>query len=143
MNCICFVAGSAKLETWDALRASEVFLRPSSYEICGIRVADALSAGTPVLMSTGVAIWKDIVNDEAGYADDLTPEGMARLLRRWIDLSREEREAFRQRAKQCFDGRYTLDGAAHTLTSAIYLLVGVHRDGRWDFKPLKPGAELA
>lgn len=89
-------------EKWGALRASEIFLRLSSYEICGNRIIDALSAGTPVLTSTGVAIWKDIVNDGAGLSDEGTQEGCARMLKRWIGLPAEDKAAMRIRARRCF-----------------------------------------
>jgi glycosyltransferase involved in cell wall biosynthesis len=126
----------------DVLSVSEVFLRPSSYEICGHKIADALSAGVPAIMSTGVAVWRDVVNDGAGIAEDETPEGFGRALRRWIGMSEEERASFRAKASICFEMHFTQVAAAHTLTSAIYLLVGVHRDSRWDLKPLKPASEL-
>jgi glycosyltransferase involved in cell wall biosynthesis len=129
-------------EKWGLLRASDVFLRLSPYEIWGNRVADSLSAGTPVLVSRGVAAWKDIVNDGAGLADDATKEGCARMLESWIALSVDEQSAIRIKSRACFEDRFTLVGAAHTLTSAIYLFVGVHRDGRWDLRPLKPASEL-
>jgi glycosyltransferase involved in cell wall biosynthesis len=141
-DCICWMENPNEFEKWGLLRASDVFLRLSSYEICGNRVAESLSAGTPVLVSTGVAVWKDIVNDGAGFADDATIEGCARMLERWIGLSVDEQSAIRFKARACFEDRYTLAGAAHTLTSAIYLFVGVHRDGRWDLRPLKPASEL-
>jgi glycosyltransferase involved in cell wall biosynthesis len=142
-NSVSFVRYTADKSADDVLCASEAFLRPSSYEICGHRVADALSAGVPAIMSTGVAMWRDVVNDGAGIADDETPEGFARSLKRWIGLNGEERAAFRAKASICFETHFTQVAAAHTLTSAIYLLVGVHRDGRWDLKPLKPASELS
>jgi glycosyltransferase involved in cell wall biosynthesis len=129
-------------ERWGALRASDVFLRVPEYEICGSHIAESLSAGTPVLLSTGVAAWKDVVNDGAGFADEGTREGCGRLLERWIGLSPDDQSAIRFKSRSCFEDRHTLVGAAHTLTSAIYLFVGVHRDGRWDLKPLKPASEL-
>jgi hypothetical protein len=94
-------------------------------------------------MSTGVAIWRDVVNDGAGIAEDETSEGFCKALRRWIGLDDEERAAFGARASVCFETHFTQVAAAHTLTSAIYLLVGVHRDSRWDLKPLKPASELS
>ena len=127
---------------WGLLSASEVLLRPSDFEASGRVVAEALSADTPALMSFGVMIWKDVVNEGAGMADEETPEGFARLLHRWLTLSEDERSSMRRTARHCFENRFTLDGAANTLTAAIYLLVGVHRDGRWDLKPLKPASEL-
>ena len=141
-NCVYWTGVLTETERWGVLRASEAFLRPSPYEISSNSVADALSAGTPVLVSTGVAIWKDIVNDGAGLADEGTAQGCARLLKKWIGLSHSDQASMRLRARRCFEDRYTLVGAAHSLTSAIYLLVGVHRDGRWDLKPLKPASEL-
>ena len=129
-------------EKWGLLRASDVFLRLGPYEICSDRVAQSLSAGTPVLVSTGVAAWKDIVNDGAGLAEDATREGCVRMLESWIALSVDEQSAVRIKSRECFEDRYTIVGAAHTLTSAIYLFVGVHRDGRWDLRPLKPASEL-
>jgi glycosyltransferase involved in cell wall biosynthesis len=141
-DCIYWIENPDENEKWGLLRASDAFLRLPSYEICGARVAESLSAGTPVLMSTGVAVWKDIVNDGAGFAGEATPEGCGRMLERWIGLSLDERSAIRIKARACFEDRYTVVGAAHTLTSAIYLFVGVHRDGRWDLRPLKPASEL-
>jgi glycosyltransferase involved in cell wall biosynthesis len=141
-HCVYWTGALTESERWGVLRASEVFLRPSSYEISSNSVADALSAGTPVLVSTGVAIWKDLVNVGAGLADEGTSQGCARLLKKWVGLTHDEQAAMRLRARRCYEDRYTLVGAAHSLTSAIYLLVGVHRDGRRDLKPLKPASEL-
>jgi glycosyltransferase involved in cell wall biosynthesis len=141
-DCIYWAEKLNEHDRWGLLRASDVFVRLSPYEICAKRVAESLSAGTPVLMSPGVAVWKDIVNDGAGFADDATREGCGRMLERWIALSVDEQSAIRIRARACYEDRYTLVGAANTLTSAIYLFVGVHRDGRWDLRPLKPASEL-
>jgi len=129
-------------EIWDALRSSEATLRPSSFEICGRRVAESLSYGKPVLMSTGSVVWKDVVNSGAGFAGESDAEGIARTLERWLALPDSEKLATRDLARRCFEERYSPEGAAHTLISAIYLLVGVHRDGRWDQKPLKPASGL-
>jgi glycosyltransferase involved in cell wall biosynthesis len=130
-------------EKWGLLAASEAFLRPTAHEICSTRVFDALSAGTPVLVSDGVATWKDIVNDGAGLAGSNTPGGFERMLASWISLPADERAAMRARARRCFEANYTLVGAAHALTSAVYFLIGIHRDSRWDLRPLKPASELA
>jgi len=142
-GCVHWAGVLTEPERWGALCASEVFLRPSAFEVCCSRVMDALSAGVPVLLSTGVSIWKDIVNDRAGFADSETADGCARLFGRWIGLSPEDQAAMRARTRRCFAERYTQVGAAHALSSAIYLMVGVHRDKRWDLKPLKPASELS
>jgi len=122
---------------WGALRAAEVFVRPSHHENFGIGIVEALSVGTPVLLAKGVLIWRDILNDGAGLADHDTRGGCVRLLTHWIGLPVEARAAMRLRARHCFEERYTAQSAANVLTSAIYLLIGVHRYGRWDRQPLK------
>ncbi|HTZ19953.1 MAG TPA: glycosyltransferase [Opitutaceae bacterium] len=122
---------------WGALRAAEVCVRPSHHENFGIGIVEALSVGTPVLLAKGVLIWRDIMNDGAGLADHDTPNGCVRLLTHWIGLTDEARAAMRLRARRCFEERYTAQSAANVLTSAIYLLLGVHRYGRWDHKPLR------
>ncbi|HZZ18620.1 MAG TPA: glycosyltransferase [Opitutaceae bacterium] len=129
-------------ERHDALGLSEAMLRPSSSEISANRVAESLSVGTPVLLSKGVSIWKDVVNSGAGLADDEDAEGLAKLLGRWLALPDAERESMRELARRCYEERFSMEGAAQSFTSAIYLLIGVHRDGRWDGKPLKPASEL-
>ena len=65
-----------------------------------------------------------------------------RLLTHWIGLPGEARAAMRLRARRCFEERYTVESAANVLTSAIYLLLGVHRFGRWDRKPLKAESDF-
>jgi hypothetical protein len=89
-----------------------------------------------------VLIWRDILNDGAGLADDDTLNGCVRLLTHWIDLPGEARATMRRRARRCFEERYTVESAANVLTSAIYLLLGVHRFGRWDRKPLKAESDF-
>jgi glycosyltransferase involved in cell wall biosynthesis len=127
---------------WGALRAAEVVVRPSHHESFGIGLVEALSVGTPVLLAKGVLIWRDILNDGAGLADQDTIGGCVRLLTHWLDLPGNERAAMRLRARHCFEERYTAQSAANVLMSAIYLLIGVHRYGRWDRQPLRAESDF-
>jgi glycosyltransferase involved in cell wall biosynthesis len=127
---------------WGALRAAEVVVRPSHHESFGIGLVEALSVGTPVLLAKGVLIWRDILNDGAGLADQDTIGGCVRLLTHWLDLPGNERAAMRLRARHCFEERYTAQSAANVLMSAIYLLIGVHRYGRWDRRPLRSESDF-
>ena len=84
---------------WGALRACEAFVLPSHQENFGIAVVEALSVGRPVLISNQVNIWKDIVADRVGLADEDTLAGTERLLSHWFDLSAGEREAYASGAR--------------------------------------------
>ena len=55
---------------WGAFAAAEAFILPSHQENFGIAVVEALACGTPVLISQEVNIWREIIADEAGYAEE-------------------------------------------------------------------------
>jgi glycosyltransferase involved in cell wall biosynthesis len=59
-----FVSGELKQ---DLLQAADLFVLPSYYENFGIAVAEAMVAGTPVVISDQVHIWEEISNAEAGW----------------------------------------------------------------------------
>jgi glycosyltransferase involved in cell wall biosynthesis len=104
---------------WGALRAAEVFVLPSHQENFGIAVAEALAVGVPVLVSTKVNIWREIVGAGAGLAEPDTPEGTRRLLRRWTDLGGDERAAYAAGAAPCFEANFHIDSAARRLTETL------------------------
>jgi glycosyltransferase involved in cell wall biosynthesis len=99
------VTGDAK---WGAFYASEAFILPSHQENFGIAVAEALGCGRAVLLADKVNIAEDIAEDGAGLMEEDTPDGTLRLLKRWIAMSLEEREAMGQRANSCFHRRYDM-----------------------------------
>lgn len=109
--------GEAK---WGALQCAEAFVLPSHQENFGIAVAEALSAGVPVLISRAVNIWREIVEAGAGFAEDDTLAGTQALLTRWLALSPAERAAMAARARPCFEARYTVRRAAVSLLSTLY-----------------------
>lgn len=110
------LAGAAK---WGALRAAEVFVLPSHQENFGVAVAEALSCGTPVLISDKVNIWREIRADAAGLvaADDVA--GTGQLLAHWSMLSANARAAMRVAAAGCFARRYTAAAAARDLAGVL------------------------
>ena len=99
------IAGNVK---WGALRACDALVLPSHQENLGIAVVEALAVGRPVLISRQVNIWREILADGAGLAEDDTIEGTARLLHRWFDLPPAERAAIAARAQPCFAARFSM-----------------------------------
>lgn len=72
-----FVTGDRKLSL---LQKADLFVLPSYYENFGIAVAEAMAAGTPVCITRGVYIWKDILTAEAGWVCDQTVESLTKTL---------------------------------------------------------------
>lgn len=71
-------------EKWGALAAAEAFILPSHQENFGIAVVEALACGVPVLISNKINIWREVIGDGAGFAEDDTVGGTERLLTRWL-----------------------------------------------------------
>ncbi len=93
---------------WGALRACDALVLASHSENFGVAVVESLAVGRPVLISNRVNIWREIEGDNVGLVEDDTLEGTERLLRRWFDLARAERDAMASRARPSFLKRYTL-----------------------------------
>jgi glycosyltransferase involved in cell wall biosynthesis len=100
---------------WGAFHASEAFILPSHQENFGVAVAEAMACGKPVLISDKINIWREIDNDQAGLVDVDTVAGTERTLRRWLDLSAQERHAMGLRASQSFLRRFTIESTATAL----------------------------
>jgi glycosyltransferase involved in cell wall biosynthesis len=104
---------------WGALRAAEAFVLPSHQENFGLAVVEALSVGTPVLLSHQINIWREIVDDGAGLAREDTVQGTTELLRSWQAASPEQRREFRERAAACYDRRFTIEAVANSFIATV------------------------
>ena len=82
-------------------------------------MVEALACGTPVLISNEVNIWREIVNDGAGFAEDDDYSGAVRLIERWLRTSAADREAMRSNARRCFESRFQIQGAVDSLLRVL------------------------
>lgn len=108
--------GSVK---WAALAAADALVLPSHQENFGVAAIEALSQGTPLLLSNRVNIWREIEETGAGYIDHDTLPGVSRLLTRWEQTSPPAREIMRARARHCFQQHFTLSHAARSLLAIL------------------------
>ena len=67
-----------------ALAEAELFVLPSHQENFGIAVVEALAAGTPVLISNQVNIWRSVVEAGVGAAVATNVDVLAQELARWL-----------------------------------------------------------
>ena len=104
---------------WGALSAADAFALPSHQENFGIAVVEALACATPVLISNKVNIWREIVNDGSGFADEDDLTGVTRLLKRWIDVPAAERDTMRANARACFERRFEINRAVDSLLRVL------------------------
>jgi glycosyltransferase involved in cell wall biosynthesis len=104
---------------WGAFAASEAFVLPSHQENFGIAVVEALACGRPVLISNKVNIWREIVEDGCGYADEDDLAGTERLLARWLATSPTERGRMSDSARRCFAQRFEVNQAVDSFLHVL------------------------
>ncbi len=104
---------------WGAYLAAEVFCLPSHQENFGIVVAEALSCGTPVLLSDKVNIWREIKDAKAGIINKDTLEGTEKNLNDWVSLSEEIKTDYAENASICFSNNFEITRAAISLKSIL------------------------
>jgi glycosyltransferase involved in cell wall biosynthesis len=111
--------GDAK---WGALRSAELFALPSHQENFGIAVAEALACGLPVLISRRVNIWREVIEDGAGLAEEDTVDGATTMLRQWCGLGPASRAAMAVAAGSCFHRRFAIERTAERLAGLFAAL---------------------
>jgi len=99
-----------------ALAAATALILPSHQENFGLVVAEALSFGTPVLISRQVNIAEDIESAGAGFVEPDTLEGTQRLIERWV---RSGNPAMRQAAFDCYQKHFQIESSAEKLLKVI------------------------
>ncbi len=97
---------------WAALETADALVLPSHQENFGYVVAEALAAGTPVLISKPVNLWREVVADGAGLAASDDVAGTRELLAAQAAWTPADRARFSNAALACFQKRYQIEAAA-------------------------------
>ena len=100
---------------WGSFFASEAFILPSHQENFGIAVAEALGCGRAVLLADKINIAREIADGGAGLMELDTQEGTDHLIRRWIAMPAEQREAMHRQALATFNAHYDMRKNAVTI----------------------------
>jgi glycosyltransferase involved in cell wall biosynthesis len=110
------VKGAAKEAAYAGARA---FTLPSHQENFGLVVAEAMSVGTPVLISTKVNIWREITAAGAGMAAPDTTIDTSAMLSNFLSLPEAKMAAMRQAARPCYDAHFSVERASEDLLAVL------------------------
>jgi len=114
------LTGDAK---WGAFRAARAFVLPSHQENFGIVVAEALSCGTPTLITDKVNIWREILDCGAGLVAPDTQDGIDGLLQKFLATDPAAYDEMRAAARTCFVKHFDIRNATASLHDLIERLL--------------------
>lgn len=110
------ISGDVK---WGAFRGCDAFVLPSHSENFGIVVAEALACSRPVLTTDKVNLWREIVEDQVGFVESDTQDGVERLLSRFLELTSKEISSMSRRARESFNHRFRMESTASRIIEII------------------------
>ncbi|GAC16448.1 glycosyltransferase [Aliiglaciecola lipolytica] len=104
---------------WGAFYACDAFVLPSHQENFGIVVSEALSTGTPVLITKKVNIWTEVVDANAGFAEADSVTGVKSVLNSWLSLDPEGCLQMKQNALDCYKRNFSMEAAVDDLERVL------------------------
>ena len=102
-----------------SLAAAEAMVLTSHQENFGIVVAEALSVGTPVLISDKINIWREVAQGGAGIIEADTIDGAQTVLNKWLRLSKSEREKMSRAAEETFQKYFEIESSTDRLLTFL------------------------
>ncbi|MBK7454910.1 MAG: hypothetical protein IPJ46_14695 [Anaerolineales bacterium] len=83
-------------------------------------MVEALSCGLPILMTDKVNIWREVVKDKAGFVEPDTLDGVSQLLRKWLFMSKKEKEKMKINALGCYKNQFEPSATAKNFNKIIF-----------------------
>jgi glycosyltransferase involved in cell wall biosynthesis len=105
--------GEAK---WGALYDCKAFVLPSHQENFGIAVVEALACNKPVLISKQINIWREILEDGAGFAATDNEQGVVQMLQALHGWATERSGTV---FRDCYVKRFGIDSAGRKMAAVF------------------------
>lgn len=118
--------GEAKFQFY---ATADLYVLPSFTENFGITVAEALSCGTPVVVSQTTP-WNGVLSHNCGWVTDNTTDALAAILRTALTRSREDLEKLGANGKEWMRMDFSWEEIAHKMMKTYEWLIngGNHPD---------------
>jgi glycosyltransferase involved in cell wall biosynthesis len=87
---------------WGAFASANAFILPSHQENFAVSMSEALSCGTPVLITKRVNTWRAVAQYDAGLVESDDSEGILNLCKHWVELSPVRLSELKANARRCY-----------------------------------------
>jgi len=114
-----FLTGSMKSA---AFATADLFCLPSYQENFGVAVAEALSIGLPVMVSSAIDISSRVSYYQAGLVHQNTADCICDALTLWSTVDHEQRSLFSTRASQLFSQEFDWKYSSSALSTLLKTL---------------------
>jgi glycosyltransferase involved in cell wall biosynthesis len=104
-------------DRWALLREADLFVLPSFRENFGLAIVEAMAAGVPVVISSGVNIHREISEGRAGLVTDPEPTQMAAAIEHLL-ADDDARREIGQNGVRLVRSRFTWERAGRELVHA-------------------------
>ena len=106
------------------LQGADLFVLTSYSENFGVAVLEALAAGTPALVTPGVALAQEIEQNDLGYVVPQEPTAIAKAIEKHLELPESEEDKLSQRTRQFVLDNYSWEQIAQQLLT-VYSVLGI------------------
>ena len=110
-------------EKWRRYREAEIFILPTSSENFGMVVAEALSAGVPVITTKG-APWRALQEQRCGWWVSVETNAVATAMQEAMDLSDAERREMGERGRRFVEAHYAWSKVAEKMADVYRWVCG-------------------
>ena len=104
---------------WGAYRAADAFVLPSHSENFGIVVAEALACNLPVLITDKINIWREVAAGGGGLVAHDEVDDFTRVVRRFLEMSKEDKEQMAARARDVFAKHFDINANAANMLDIL------------------------
>ena len=115
---LSFLGELSGARKWDALGRAGLFVLPTRSENFGVAVAEALAAGTPVVVSKG-APWSGVVRQKCGWWHEIGPDGLEEALDQAMALPLTDLHAYGEAGRAWMERDFNWDAIAAQMR-AVY-----------------------